>query len=302
MEISYENKMNMVFDKPLNYKGIYLYPATLFDYSIFSNADEYLDTSRINEKNIDLIRLPYLNYMYKKSQLDDIFENKYKMLLYILHVVFKEQEFDIEEDKESKRIYLKVYQRTDNFKLLESDYNKIKDEILKIYNKDKNLFNLDIQKNVEKLNTLKNKMYNVKTITSEEFDEIRQLIMIQNDIKSEHYSNEVEKMLYEAKKKMNELNKNTIDIEDLISTVSYVMKINPQDMSNMTIRRFNRYMNLIYSKDDYYLYKSQELSGNIKLDSKLPYWINHYEPKGKFDDILIENSTLLSSFNGDNKI
>ena len=49
------------------------------------------------------------------------------------------------------------------------------------------------------------------------------------------------------------------------------------------------------TKDDYYLYKQLELSGNIELKTDLPYWIRHYEPVGKYDDVLINNSSLLSS-------
>ena len=40
INISYENKINLAFDKPLEYKGIYIYPATLPYYSIFLNAEE----------------------------------------------------------------------------------------------------------------------------------------------------------------------------------------------------------------------------------------------------------------------
>ena len=68
-----------------------------------------------------------------------------------------------------------------------------------------------------------------------------------------------------------------------------------KEMSNMTIRRFNRYLDLILNKDDYYMYKTLELSGNIELKQDLSYWVKHYEPKGKFDDVIISNSSLLPS-------
>ena len=43
MNISYDNKMKMAFDKPLEYKGVLLYPATVLYYSIFVFVDECLD-------------------------------------------------------------------------------------------------------------------------------------------------------------------------------------------------------------------------------------------------------------------
>lgn len=292
MEISYENRMNMVFDKPLEYKGIYLYPATLFDYGVFVNADEYLDISRMEEKDIDLLRLPYLEYVYKKAQKDDGFKLKYEMLLYILHVVLKDQEFDIIE--KDGGLCLKVYQRTDKYQELEEKYNKIKNDVLIMYQKTQNLQDINIKKNILLLDDYKKIMFSEVFITCEEFDEIRQLIMEQNDIKSEHYPKHIEDMLYENKKKLSEINSDNTTIEDLISVVSYMTGISMKDMSEMTIRRFHRYYNLIRLKDDYYLYKGQELAGTIEMKSPLPYWISHYEPKGKFDDVLIKNSPLLS--------
>ena len=88
----------------------------------------------------------------------------------------------------------------------------------------------------------------------------------------------------------------------MITVVAYSMNINPTDMENMTIRRFNRYLHIVLSKDDYYMYKQLELSGMIKMKSDLPHWINHYEPKGKFDDILVDSSGLMSSLRDGDKI
>ena len=48
------------------------------------------------------------------------------------------------------------------------------------------------------------------------------------------------------------------------------------------------------SKDDYYMYKQLELCGMIKMKSELPHWIRHYEPKGRFDDILVNGNDMLS--------
>ena len=70
----------------------------------------------------------------------------------------------------------------------------------------------------------------------------------------------------------------------------------------MTIRRFNRFLNIIMKKDDYYMYKQLELSGMIKMKSDIPHWISHYEPKGKFDDIVVEGSSLMASLKDGEKI
>lgn len=295
MNISYENKMNLAFDKPLEYKGIYIYPATLPYYSIFLNAEECLDVSRLNEKDIKLLRLPYLEYLYEKSLKDVSYKNRWDMLICILNVVLKDQSFEIV--KENNNINLKVYQRTKEFETLNSEYEKLKKDIINEYKNTHDIEEKGITKLLNQLGNMKEKMFSCVTITGVEFDELRELIMLQNDIKSEHYSPKIEKMLEETKQKLNSINKkdNDLSLEDLITAVSYTANIKPQDMYEMTIRRFNRFLYITRNKDDYYLYKQLQLSGSIELKSDLPYWIKHFEPVGKYDDVLINNSSLLSS-------
>jgi len=118
MDISFENKTSLAFDKPLVYKDIILYPATLPYYSVFASADECLDVSRLDEKDIRLLRLPYLEYMYEKSLIDEGFKYRWSMLICILNIVFKEQQaFDIL--RQDGRLYIKVYQRSENYEFIE---------------------------------------------------------------------------------------------------------------------------------------------------------------------------------------
>lgn len=295
MNISYENKMKLAFDKPLEYKGIYIYPATLPYYSMFLNAEECLDVSRIEEKDIKLLRLPYLEYLYEKSLVDQNFKNRWNMLIYILNIVLKDQSFEIV--KENGSINLKVYQRAKEFELLNTEYETLKKNIINEYEKKRDIEDKEIVSLLKELEDYKNKMFNIISINGIEFDDLRKIIMLQNDIKSEHYSAKIEKMLNEVKMKINSLKKDSdnLELEDLITAVAYTAKIKPEDMYDMTIRRFNRFLYITRNKDDYYLYKQLELSGNIELKKDLPYWIKHYEPTGKYDDVLINNSSLLSS-------
>ena len=295
MNISYENKINLAFDKPLEYKGIYLYPATLPYYSILLNADECLNVSRLEEKDIRLLRVSYLDYLYEKSLRDNVYKGKWDMLIYILNIVLKDQSFEIV--KENGHVILKVYQRTNDYDLFNEEYEKLKKDIIQKYNAIRDIENVAIEQDLNKLNNLKEKMFESVILNEADFDEIRQLIMYQNDIKAENYSSKVTAMLEETKRKISQINKNKDDLsmEDLITAVAYSARIKPEDMYNMTIRRFNRYLYITRNKDDFYLYKQLELSGNIELKSELPYWIKHFEPIGKYDDVLINNSSLLSS-------
>lgn len=299
MNISYENTMNLAFDKPLEYKTLSLYPAKLFYYSIFSSADECLDVSRLDERDLRLMRLPYLEYMYEKSLINEDFKNRWNMLICILSIVLQEQSFDI--IRENGRLYLKVYQRSKDYELLNKQYKALQDKIIEEYSESKKID--DIKEYTTKMEEIKDKMFNIITISSEEFDEMRQLIMLQNDIKPQHFNAETEKLLYEMKIKLKSTRKDNsyTTMEDLITIVSYSMHISNEEMENLTIRRFNRYLDIALSKDDYYMYKSLELSGAIKMKSEIPHWIKHYEPKGKFDDVLVDGGNLLTSL-GDGKI
>lgn len=302
MNISYENKMNLAFDKPLEYKNLLLYPATLTYYSLFASAEECLDVSRLDEKNKRLLRLPYLDYMYEKSLIDENFKNRWNMLICILNIVLKEEQpFDILREK--GRVIIKVYQRSENYELLNKEYVATRANFLQQY-KNQNPPIDEVQKLSKELAELQEKMYNNIMINSEDFDEIRKLIMLQNDIKPQHYDAQTEKLLYEMKAKLRttRASKSDTDFEDLITVVSYCMNKNQEEMEKLTIRRFNRYLDIVMKKDDYYLYKQLELSGMIKMKSDLPHWINHYEPKGKFDDVLVDSSGLMSSLKDGGKI
>lgn len=302
MNISYENKMNLAFDKPLEYKNLLLYPATLTYYSLFASAEECLDVSRLDEKNKRLLRLPYLDYMYEKSLIDENFKNRWNMLICILNIVLKEEQpFDILREK--GRVIIKVYQRSENYELLNKEYVATRANFLQQY-KNQNPPIDEVQKLSTELTELQEKMYNNIMINSEDFDEIRKLIMLQNDIKPQHYDAQTERLLYEMKAKLRttRASKSDTDFEDLITVVSYCMNKNQEEMEKLTIRRFNRYLDIVMKKDDYYLYKQLELSGMIKMKSDLPHWINHYEPKGKFDDVLVDSSGLMSSLKDGGKI
>lgn len=304
MNLSYENEMNLAFDKPLKYKDLLLYPAKLPYYSIFAAADECLDISRVDEKNIDFLRLPYLEYMYEKSLVDEDFKNKWNLLICIMHIVLGEdQPFDIL--RQEGRLCIRVYQRSDNYELLNKECTILQESFLNNYDKKKTT-KKELEELKNKISELRNKMNNVIIIGSEDFEEIKQLIMLQHDVKAQHFDAKTEKFLYEMKEKLHKAqgnkNKNSPTLEDLISVVAYSLQKEPKDLEDMTIRRFNRYLDIVLSKDDYYMYKKLELSGMIKLKMELPHWIKHYEPKGKFDDILVKDNGLMNAATNGGKI
>ena len=123
MELNYENEIHVAFDEPLEYKKVLLYPATLPFYSVFASADECLDVSRLDEKDIRLLKLPYIDYMYEKSLQDKTFKYRWDMLACILKIVFGEtQPFEIL--KIEGKIVIRVYQRSQDYKKWEKEYSE----------------------------------------------------------------------------------------------------------------------------------------------------------------------------------
>lgn len=300
MNISYENEIHLAFDEPLEYKELLLYPATVRHYSLFNIADECLDAPRFNEKDINLLRLPYLEYIYEKSKIDSKFEARWNLLICILNIVLGEkQPFEI--IKKDKRIYIKVYQKSDNYELLNKEYTALEMNFLKEH-KEKEIGQKELSKISEQLTTIQDKMYNIIEIGSEDFENIRYLIMLQNDIKSQHFDLKTEKLLYEAKEKMAKIKKSNdkTDFEDLVRAVAYSSHKTMQEIKKMTIRGFNRELHYIMEEKEYYIYRLLDASGMIKLKKGLQHWINHYEPRGKFDDVLIDSEEFKELY-GNNK-
>ena len=76
-------------------------------------------------------------YMYEKSLLDESFKNKWNMLICILSIVLQEQSFDI--IRENGRLYLKVYQRSKDYELLNKQYKALQDKIIEEYSESKKI-------------------------------------------------------------------------------------------------------------------------------------------------------------------
>lgn len=298
MKIDYINKLHLSFDEPLEYRKVHLYPAKVEHYPVFNLAYDVLYVSRETEKDLNLMRLPYLEYLYQKSLKDEEYKEKWNTLEYILRIVFENQSFNFIL-KEDNRIYIRVGQRTNFYNLLEEEYKKLQKELLDMIINNISRLNNEYRIKEKEINKLEEKMFTYVFFNSEDFEDIKYLICVQNDIKVEHFNNATKKTLEKLKENLNSIsNNNSLELEDLISFVAKDLElISTKEVKQMTIRRFNRYLNIIFNKDDYYLYRSAELNGTIKAGS-ITHWIKHYEPKGKYDDVLLKKSNLLSEIDG----
>ena len=88
-------------------------------------------------------------------------------------------------------------------------------------------------------------------LSSEDFENIRQLIMLQNDIKPQHFNAETEKLLYEMKIKLKSTRKDNsyTTMEDLITIVSYSMHISNEEF-NRNLEQYDILLNSVTKEDE----------------------------------------------------
>lgn len=281
------DKAAVTFDEPILYKGLYLYPAMVKDYTMFKQCSEILTLNMTNEKDIHLLGLPYLEYVYRKSQSgEDALMST--MLLCVLSIVLQLDTISFYED-ENENVFLNIFKQN-------SDYDKYKEEYDNTYLQYRNCIEADgnsgIAKTLESvLLELKQKMFDLYTINSTEFDELKNIICEQNDINQELIDPAWEQELQEARKKIASLNHASqgLEFRDLLIALSYDLKKTPDELSKMSVSTFDRYVDVMLRRESFSIGKAAEAAG-AKFKKPIPHWLNHYEPKGKYDDVIADRA------------
>ena len=122
-------------------------------------------------------------------------------------------------------------------------------------------------------------------IGSDEFDDIRRLIITQNDVDFDidefmHY--EAEQAL---KKAQNLLDKDVSTIEDQIDSYAIATKSSDEEIMNLTIRKFGRYIKRINMYDAYKISMTASLSGMVTFKSPIKHWMISINKEDKFRDV-----------------
>ncbi len=134
-------------------------------------------------------------------------------------------------------------------------------------------------------------------ITNEIFDELRKIIMLQNDIDFdiEEFMNidtvmALEKASeFEAKK-----NKEKADIEDYIDSLIIKLKVSEEYVENLTIRKFWRYIKRINKHEDYQSFRTAQLSGMVTFNEPIQHWMTSIEITDKYENLKANEEELRS--------
>lgn len=135
---------------------------------------------------------------------------------------------------------------------------------------------------------------NDKIITPEIFDDLRRIIIIQNDIDfdiDEFLNYDTEQRLLKAQK---DLNKDTVKatIEDYIDSLVVVMNTTKEYIKNMTIRKFWRYIKRYQLHERYTITKTGECSGMVSFKEPIKHWMVSLEDDDKYKDLKTNENSL----------
>ena len=134
-------------------------------------------------------------------------------------------------------------------------------------------------------------------VTDEVFDDIRKIIIIQNDIDfdiDEFMNIDTVKALEKAREFEAKKNKEKADIEDYIDSLIICMKVTEEYVSNLTIRKFWRYIKRINKHEEYEACRSGQMSGMVTFKEPIQHWMTSIEVTDKYENLKTDEEELRS--------
>ena len=134
-------------------------------------------------------------------------------------------------------------------------------------------------------------------ITDEVFDDIRKIIIIQNDIDfdvDEFMNIDTVKALEKAREFEAKKNKEKADIEDYIDSMIIGLKVTEDYVSNLTIRKFWRYIKRINKHEEYEACRSGQMSGMVTFKEPIQHWMTSIEVTDKYENLKTDEEELRS--------
>lgn len=122
-------------------------------------------------------------------------------------------------------------------------------------------------------------------VDSEAFDDLRRIIIIQNDVDfdvDEFLNYDAEQALLKAK---NLLDKDKSTLEDQIDSYAIATKSSDSEIKELTIRKFGRYITRLNMYDDYKICMTASMSGMVTFKNPIRHWTVSINKEDKFKDM-----------------
>ena len=157
------------------------------------------------------------------------------------------------------------------------------------------LLNIVCRTEVEINEKTQNFIINGFEITDREFNDIRRIIILQNDIDFDvdefiHY--DTEQALKKAVERDNQLKNDKSSIEDYIDSLVVALHMSESEIMNMTIRKFWRYIRRFNLHEDYSTRRIGECSGTVKFKEPIKHWMTSLNDNGRYENVKMNEAEL----------
>jgi hypothetical protein len=298
-----------IYDDPVDFKKLKIYPVKVSEYLDFYNYIDCLQIDKNSVPDVNVISMSYLDYLISISDGSNYYSSKMILLLKLcLHL----RDFAIITEDEARVIYesgknlllskLESPEKDEDVIVINSSVNKSWDEISKIIKNEspEGMFYFDegdiiqvVKKKNKSLIQIKDGFY-----SSEDFDEIKKIILEQNDVEEidEQVRKEYRDELERARIRANNANSKDkmCDFENQMICVSVALCCSLDEVKEFTIRKFKKYIARINHKMTYEIFKPAILSGNItSKDKGFPsFWMADLESESKYSGVLVEEDDV----------
>lgn len=137
---------------------------------------------------------------------------------------------------------------------------------------------------------------NGEVITPQIFDDLRRIIIIQNDIDfdiDEFLNYDTEQRLLKAQKDLDK-DKDKANIEDYIDSLVIAMHTTEDRIMEMTIRKFWRYIKRYNLHENYTIMRTGECSGMVSFKEPIKHWMVSLEEDDKYKHLKADENELRS--------
>jgi len=298
-----------IYDDPVDFKKLKIYPVKVSEYLDFYNYIDCLQIDKNSVPDVNVISMSYLDYLISISDGSNYYSSKMILLLKLcLHL----RDFAIITEDEARVTYesgknlllskLEAPEKDEDVIVINRSGNKSWDEISKII-KDEfpdGMFYFDEGDIIQIVKKKNKSMIQIKDgfYSSEDFDEIKKIILEQNDVEEidEQVRKEYRDELERARIRANNANSKDkmCDFENQMICVSVALCCSLDEVKEFTIRKFKKYIARINHKMTYEIFKPAILSGNItSKDKGFPsFWMADLESESKYSGVLVEEDDV----------
>ena len=134
-------------------------------------------------------------------------------------------------------------------------------------------------------------------ITPPIFDDLRKILIIQNDIDFDagtFMNRDTENALKKAREFEAKKNREKSDLEDYIDSLIISMKLTEEEVSHLTIRKFWRYIKRISKQEEYLACRTGQMSGMVTLKEPLSYWMTSIDIADPYAHLKTDEAELRS--------